>query len=101
MYGRGKLDYDTVGSIAIREDSHKGVSRIIFCFALEFVGLAMTADRADHDLQKFVEERVQVSRRRHVPRDASDHRRLGQHGAVVFRRAEPAVELSTDRLAQL
>ena len=46
-YAREHLDSDTVGKLLIASDPHQEVSRPIFMFAIEFVGLALTADRED------------------------------------------------------
>lgn len=55
-YAREHLDSETIGAIAIRADPHQSVSRVVYKFALVFVGLALTSDREGADVQEFVEE---------------------------------------------
>ena len=49
-YTREHLNYDTQGALTMVSDPTQGVSRAIFTFAIEFVGLALTADRDNKDL---------------------------------------------------
>ena len=55
-YAREHLDSDAVGKLLMASDPHQEVSRPIFMFAIEFVGLALTADREDKDVRLFVKE---------------------------------------------
>lgn len=62
-YARENLDHDTTGKLTMASDPQQGVSRAIFSFCLEFVGLALTADRDNKDVRLFVEEGYEFVRK--------------------------------------
>jgi hypothetical protein len=55
-----KLSPDYVGVIGIQLNHLKRSARVVFKFALELVGIGLTADRENRDIEEFVHESFEI-----------------------------------------
>ena len=55
-----KLSPDYVGVIGIQLDGLKRSARVVFKFALELVGIGLTTDRKNRDIENFVHESFEI-----------------------------------------